>query len=330
MSKKRTTLGIGCAIGALYALTAPTFAQVTSPETLAAGQTADAVVVVTGPARPQRRFDVFHAVNVLSQADVQKLAPRNMADLLGKMPGIQVEATGGEVQNITRVRGIPTDDGRALFRQDGLSLMTKINGFFFRGGSMSRYDLMTKTIEVVRGGPAPIYASQAAAIVNSTAATGTDQTRGKVQVSVGTTGLKRLDACQDGKIDDCTFYAIGGFIRKDGGHRDNGFLNDRGGQIRANLKRVTDAGAWKLSANVLDGHNVFYLPLRVADPRNPGVFPDPYIDCFKEAMHSPSLRNVRQKYLDGANVLQSGQRDLAKGRHLRFGNVGLQYDDKPA
>ena len=174
------------------------------------------------------------------------------------------------------------------------------------------------------------YASQAAAIVNSTAATGTDQTRGKVQASVGTTGLKRLDACQDGKIDDCTFYAIGGFIRKDGGHRDNGFLNDRGGQIRANLKRVTDAGAWKLSANVLDGHNVFYLPLRVADPRNPGVFPDPYIDCFKEAMHSPSLRNVRQKYLDGANVLQSGQRDLAKGRHLRFGNVGLQYDDKPA
>jgi len=79
MSKKRTTLGIGCAIGALYALTAPTFAQVASPEALAAGQAADAaavdVVVVTGAARPQRRFDVSYAVNVLSQADVQKLAP---------------------------------------------------------------------------------------------------------------------------------------------------------------------------------------------------------------------------------------------------------------
>jgi len=246
------------------------------------------------------------------------------------MPGIRVEAAGGEVQNITRARGIPTDDGYALFKQDGVPLMTWINGFFCRGDSMNRYDLMTKTIEVARGGPAPIYASQAAAIVNSTTVTGTDQTRGKVQVSVGTTGLKRLDAYQAGKIDDRTFYAIGGFIREDGGHRDNGFLNDRGGQVRANLKRVTDAGAWKLSANVLDGHNVFYLPLPVADPRNPGVFLDPYVDYFKETMHSPSLRNVRQKYLDGANVLQSGQRGLANGRHLRFVNVGLQYDSEPA
>lgn len=150
-----------------------------------------------------------------------------MADLLGKLPGIQVEATGGEVQNVTRVRGIPTDDGYALFQQDGLPLMTEINGYFFRGDSMNRYDLMTKTIEVVRGGPAPIYASQAAAIVNSTTVTGTSKTRGKAQVSVGTTGLKRLDAYQAGQIDDRTFYAIGGFIREDDGHRDNGFARAR-------------------------------------------------------------------------------------------------------
>lgn len=79
MSKKRTTLGIGCAIGALYALTAPTFAQVASQQPLTADQPADVadsqVVVVTGSARPQRRFDVSNAVNALSQTDVQKLAP---------------------------------------------------------------------------------------------------------------------------------------------------------------------------------------------------------------------------------------------------------------
>ena len=330
MSKNRTTLGIGCAIGALYALTAPTFAQVASQQPLPAVQPADVadsqVVVVTGSARPQRRFDVSYAVNALSQTDVQKLAPLNMADLLGKLPGIQVEATGGEVQNVTRVRGIPTDDGYALFQQDGLPLMTEINGYFFRGDSMNRYDLMTKTIEVVRGGPAPIYASQAAAIVNSTTVTGTSKTRGKAQVSVGTTGLKRLDAYQAGQIDDRTFYAIGGFIREDDGHRDNGFPNDRGGQIRANIKRVTDAGTWKLSANFLNDHNVFYLPIPVADPRNPSVSLDPYIDYFKGTMNSPSLRNVSQKNRDGAGVLQTDQRDLANGRHLKFGNIGLQYE----
>lgn len=192
MSKRKSTRTQGCALVALCAIAAPAFAQTATQDTAAAQQpgvvaqepaAADqsdaSVVVVTGSARPQRRFDVSYAVNALSQKEVQKLAPQNMADLLGKLPGIQVEATGGEVQNITRVRGIPTDDGLALFQQDGLPLFTEINGFFFRGDSLNRYDLMTNRLEVVRGGPAPIYASQAAAIVNSTTVTGGEQTRGR-------------------------------------------------------------------------------------------------------------------------------------------------------
>jgi outer membrane receptor protein involved in Fe transport len=329
MIPTKTTLAVRCALGALTALAAPAFAQ-ESPQDPAAAQAADTtgaqVVVVTGSARPQRRFDVSYAVNALSQADIQKLAPQNMADLLGKMPGIQVEATGGEVQNVTRVRGIPTDDGYALFQQDGLPLMTEINGFFFRGDSMNRYDLMTKTVEIVRGGPAPIYASQAAAIVNNVTVTGTEKTKGKAQVTVGTTGLKRLDAYQAGKIDDNTFYAVGGFIREDDGHRDNGFPNDRGGQIRANIKRVTAAGTWKLSANYLNDHNMFYLPIPIADPRNPSVSLDKYIDYFDGTMNSPSLRNVTQQYRDGTGAVQTARRDLSNGRHLEFGNLGLQYE----
>ncbi|UGQ45573.1 TonB-dependent receptor [Massilia endophytica] len=328
MNTSRTTLA--CAIGALYALSTPVFAQATSAETPVAEQAAETpdsqVVVVTGSARPQRRFDVSYAVNALSQANVQKLAPLNMADLLGKLPGIQVEATGGEVQNVTRVRGIPTDDGYALFQQDGLPLMTEINGYFFRGDSMNRYDLMTKTLEVVRGGPAPIYASQAAAIINSTTVTGGNKTQGKAQVSLGTTGLKRIDAVQSGKIDDRTFYAIGGFVREDDGHRDPGFPNDRGGQIRANIKHLTDAGTWKLSANFLNDHNVFYLPIPVSDPRNPAQSLDGYIDYFKGTMNSPALRNVPMKNQEGNGAQRTDQRDLANGRHLKFGNIGLQFE----
>lgn len=335
MIKTRMTLALHCALGALAVLGPCAAAQepsaVVAPPAPAASPDADAatgaqVVVVTGSARPQRRFDVSYAVNSLSQGDIQKLAPLNMADLLGKMPGIQVEATGGEVQNVTRVRGIPTDDGYALFQQDGLPLMTEINGFFFRGDSMNRYDLMTRNVEIVRGGPAPIYASQAAAIVNNTTVTGSEKTMGKARVTVGTTGLKRLDAYQSGKIDDKTYYAVGGFIREDDGHRDNGFPNDRGGQIRANIKRVTDSGTWKLSANYLNDHNAFYLPIPVSDPRNPAVSLDRYIDYFDGTMNSPALRSVPQKYLDGAGVLQTETRDLADGRHLEFGNLGLQYE----
>jgi outer membrane receptor protein involved in Fe transport len=325
-------LAHGWAIGALCAVAGPAFAQATptepnpSPAAQAGEETDAGVVVVTGSARPQRRFDVSYAVNALSQNDVQKLAPQNMADLLGKLPGIQVEATGGEVQNITRVRGIPTDDGLALFQQDGLPLFTEINGFFFRGDSLNRYDLMTKNVEVVRGGPAPIYASQAAAIINSTTVSGTDKTQGKAQVTLGTTGLGRIDAYQAGKIDDKTFYAVGGFVRQDDGHRDNGFPNDRGGQIRANIKRVLETGTLKVSVNYLNDHNSFYLPIPISDPRNPSASLNQYIDYFDGTMNSPSLRNVSQKYQNGAGSLQTDQRDLANGRHIEYGNVGVQYD----
>ena len=89
-------------------------------------ETADEQIIVTGSARAQRRFDVSYAVNSLSQADVLQAAPKNYAELLGNIPGIHVEATGGEVQNITRVRGIPTDRGYLIFQQDGLPLYHEV------------------------------------------------------------------------------------------------------------------------------------------------------------------------------------------------------------
>ncbi|WP_343525490.1 TonB-dependent receptor [Sphingomonas sp.] len=328
---------------ALLCATALSAALITAPQ-LASAQTASAAttdtapaepeaqaatgedVIVTGSARRQRRFDVSYAVNSLGQDDVKRLAPLNFADLLGKLPGIQVEATGGEVQNITRVRGIPTDDGYAVFQQDGLPLFNDINGNFFRGDSLNRYDLMTERVEVVRGGPAPIFASQAAAIVNSITVTGTDTTRGKVQATLGTTDLYRLDVMQAGPLGERTYYAVGGYLRRDGGQRDNGFPNDRGGQIRANIKRDLDNGTLKISVNYVNDHNTFYLPIPIADPRNPSVSLNPYIDFFHGTLNSPAFRGVTLKYRDSAGVVRSETRDLADGRHMEYGNIGLQYD----
>ncbi|WP_294197530.1 TonB-dependent receptor [uncultured Sphingomonas sp.] len=284
-------------------------------------------IVVTGSARAERRFDVAYAVNSLSQRDIQKIAPLNTADLLGNVPGIQVEATGGEVQNITRVRGIPTDRGYLYFQQDGLPLYQEIDGFFFNAGEgMNRYDLMTERVEVVRGGPAPIYASDAAAIVNNITVTGTATTRGRAQVTLGDTGLYRLDAYQAGPLDSNTYYAVGGFIRHHDGYRDNGFPNDRGGQIRANIKHDFANGFFKLSAQFVDDHNVFYLPIPTNDPRNPSVSLNPYINYFTGTMNSPALRNVGITFQNADGGLTTLRRDLANGRYIRFGNIGFTYE----
>lgn len=285
-------------------------------------------VVVTGAARTQRRFDASYAVNSLTGEEIQKLAPKSYADLLGSVPGIHVESTGGEVQNITRLRGIPTDRGFIIFQQDGLPLFHEIDGHFFNSGEgMHRLDLMNQRVEVVRGGPAPIYASGGAAIVNNILVEGGDQTQGKAQLTVGDTGLYRAEAYQSGALSEQTYYAVGGFMREHDGYRDNGFPNDKGGQLRANVKHYLDDGWLKVSGTFVNDHNVFYLPIPVADPRNPSVSLDPFIDYFTGTMNSPSLRNVSLKYLDSSNVLQSMHRDLADGRYMRFGNVGFQYEN---
>ncbi|NLS26163.1 Vitamin B12 transporter BtuB [Sphingomonas sp. S2M10] len=328
---KKCHLAAGCAVIAMTLLAAPAFAQDSGTPAADPAQTTDDAagddIIVTGSARAQRRFDVSYAINSLGQADVQKIAPKSFADLLGTVPGIQVEATGGEVQNITRVRGIPTDRGYLIFQQDGLPLYHEIDGVFFNSGEgMNRYDLMTERVEIVRGGPAPIYASSAAAIANNITVSGGPVARGKAQVTLGDTGLYRLDAMQSGPISDNTYFAIGGFLRQHDGYRYGGFPSDKGGQIRANLKRELTNGTLKVSAEYVNDHNVFYLPIPTADPRNPSVSLDRYIDYFEGTLNSPSLRNVNIKYRNGAGAVQSMTRDLADGRHMRFFNAAIDYD----
>ncbi len=283
-------------------------------------------IIVTGSARQQRRFDVSYAVNSLSNAEIQRLAPINFADLLGKLPGFAVENTGGEVQNIFRLRGLPSDGGLVTFQQDGLTLFHENDGNFFRGDDLNRFDLMTQRVEVVRGGPAPVYASYAAAIVNNITVSGTDTTRGKAQVTLGDTGLYRLDAYQAGPIDESTYYAIGGFLRRHDGYRDNGFPNDRGGQVRANIKHDFSNGSLRVSGNYLNDHNVFYLPIPTADPRNPSRSLNQYIDFFTGTMNSPALRNATIRYREAHGTTRNVGADLGNGRHTQFGNVGVQYD----
>lgn len=338
---KKYQLAAGCAVAALALLALPAAAQTATTTATGGNATATASaqdaadadapaegdIIVTGSARAQRRFDVSYAVNSLSQTDVQKVAPKSFADLLGTVPGIQVEATGGEVQNVTRVRGIPTDRGYLIFQQDGLPLYHEIDGVFFNSGEgMNRYDLMTERVEIVRGGPAPIYASSAAAIANNITVTGGPQARGKAQVTLGDTGLYRLDAMQSGPVGENTYFAIGGFLRQHDGYRYAGFPSDKGGQIRANLKRDLSNGSVKVSVEYVNDHNLFYLPIPTNDPRNPSVSLNPYIDYFTGTLNSPSLRNVNIKYRDGAGALQTMQRDLSNGRHMRFFNAAIDYD----
>lgn len=333
----------GAGLFALIAASSPALAQTTvqakpeSVEPAAPTETplpvADpepaADIVVTGSARPQRRFDVSYAVNSLSQTNIQKLAPKSLTDLVGSLPGIHVEQSGGEVQNITRVRGIPTDRGYLYYQQDGLPLFHDIDGYFFnQGDGMNRVDLMTSNIDFVRGGPAPIYASTAAAIGNIITVTGSATPRGEAQVTLGTTGLYRLDLMQSGPLGKDTYYAIGGFLRQNDGYRDSGFPADRGGQIRANIKHDFANGSIKVSGEYVNDRNIFYLSIPLADPRvtSSRVSLNKYIDIFDGTLDTPALRAVNIRYRDADGTIKGLNRDLADGRHMRFWNGAIDYE----
>ncbi|EJU11445.1 TonB-dependent receptor-like protein [Sphingomonas sp. LH128] len=318
------------ATGAAFAALATAFTPAYADEAPAAAPTASNEstgddIIVTGSTRAERRFDVSYAVNTISQEDFEKIAPVNFADLIGQLPGFQTEITGGEVQNIYRIRGLPNDGGFVSFQQDGLPLFHENDGVFFRGDAILKQDLMTDHVEVVRGGPAPVYASYSGAIINAITVTGGEDARGKAQVTLGDTGLYRLDAYQAGKLAKDTYYAVGGFMRYHDGYRDNGFPNDKGGQIRANLKHVTDNGFIKLNFNYVNDHNTFYLPIPTNNPLT-GASLNQYIDYFDGTMNSPAFRNVNLEYRDGNGVVQSRNSDLSDGRHMQMVNFGAHYE----
>jgi len=322
----RGLTALGLVLGATQAFAQP--AAQTAPQDSAAPQDEEAQgdIVVTGTARAQRKFDVSYAVTSLSQDDIKTLAPLSFADLFNQIPGLQAESTGGEVQNNYRIRGIPSDSGFEAFQQDGLTVYHDNDGIFFKGDVMNRLDLMTQTVEIVRGGPAPIFASNAAAVYNQITVRGTDTPHGAVQVTLGDTGLYRLDGYASGPLGNRTYFAAGGFLRHHEGYRDNGFPGDKGGQFRANLVHEFDNGQIRLHGVFLDDQNVFYLPIPIADPRNPSVSLDRYIDYFKGTLNTPSLRNARMLYGNGAGGVTVEDRDLGDQRRTRYYNIGLDYE----
>ena len=290
----------------------------------AAGTPSD--IVVTGTATAQRKFDVSYAVTSLSNADIRQMAPLSFADLLSQVPGVLSESTGGEVQNVYRLRGIPNEGGFQAFHQDGMPIYHDNDGVFFKGDVLNRIDLMTKTVEFVRGGPAPIFGSNASAIYNQISVTGTQTPHGAVQLTAGNTDLFRLDTLTSGPIDARTTYAMGGFVRRHQGYRDSGFPSDRGGQFRFNLRHQADFGTLTASGLYLNDYNVFFLPIPIADPRNPAVSLDPYINYFTGTMNTPVLRNATMRYAVPGGAQATEARDLGNGRYTRLVSGAMSYE----
>ena len=83
-------------------------------------------IIVTAVARGTNRLDSSVTTSSISSESLVQLAPRTSGELLRNLPGIRVEASGGDGNANISVRGLPVASGGSKFLQlqeDGLPIL---------------------------------------------------------------------------------------------------------------------------------------------------------------------------------------------------------------
>ena len=287
-------------------------------------------VVITGTARPRRQFDAAYANSTISEQQIEVFSPLSTVELFGRLAGFGSEPSGGEGGNNINVRGLPISN--FLFTpilQDGLPVFQESQEDFLNADELARIDLMTDRVEAVRGGTSSIYTSNApGATINMITKKGTKEPQGAVRATWGDYGLARFDAQWSGPVANDLLVSMGGFYRVDDGLRPTGFNADQGGQFRINVTKLIPDGEITLYAHHLDDKTVFYLPIPLADPRNPSASLSHLIDPLEGTLTSSDIQHVRLRTLNGTPGGTTVNEDLSEGIHSKITMVGGNIDRK--
>jgi outer membrane receptor protein involved in Fe transport len=289
-----------------------------------------ATVVVTGTVLPRRRFDAPYANSILSEQQIEMFAPLSPVDLFSRMAGFGTEPSGGEGGNNITVRGLPNPSFLFVpLLQDGLPIFQEAQEPFLNADELHRVDLMTDHVEAVRGGTSAIYASNApGATINFITKKGTKKPQGTVRATWGDYGLARFDAQWSGPVGNDLLVSMGGFYRVDDGLRPTGFNADQGGQFRINVTKPISDGEVTLYASRLDDKTAFYLPIPLADPRNPSVSLSNLINPHSGTLASSDIQHVRLRTLNGTPGGTTVDEDLSDGIHPQITMVGGEFERK--
>ena len=283
--------------------------------------------VTTGVARGRDRLDSATSTSVLREAEIAKLSPRSVGELLRDIPGVLAEApTGDGISNIT-IRGLPLSSSGAKFiqlQEDGLPVMEFGDVVGASADTALRVDLNLAQVEAIRGGSASTFASNApGGIINFISKTG-EQEGGAVALTAGLDfDQYRADFDYGGRLGGNTRFHIGGFYRQGEGVRRIGFDGQRGGQIKANITREFTGGYVRLYGKYLDDRSPSYdsVPLRVT-----GTDADP--DLRAVASFDPTRDTLSTRALQSFLVLDENNQpiveDIRKGQHVKQLALGVE------
>jgi outer membrane receptor protein involved in Fe transport len=267
-------------------------------------------VVVTATANRVSKMDASVSVSTLDSSQLQQLQPTSAADVLRDIPGIRAEASGGEGNANVAVRGLPIASGGAKyvqFQEDGLPVLEYGDIAFATPDTFMRIDYNTDHVEVVRGGSASTFASNApGGVFNFISKTGGDSLQGNVGISAGLDyNEQRYDFDYGGPIADGWKFHVGGFYRTGEGVRSVGYDNaEDGGQIKANVTHDfdDDKGFIRLNFKELDDRTPVYLPVPVQVNGN-SITSIPNFSAQSGALQTPYLQQDLAVGANGNRVL---------------------------
>ena len=239
-------------------------------------------IVVTARATPQSKIRTSVSVTTLSAATIQQSAPSSAADVLRDVPGIRAEASGGEGNANIAVRGLPVATGGskyAQFQEDGLPILQFGDIDFATADQFLRVDATLDHLEVVRGGSASTFTSDApGAVFNFISKTG-EVPGGVISTEQGLSyDQHRFDFDYGAPLGNGWSFNVGGFYREGEGPRSTNLETQNGGQIKANVTKKFDDGFFKLYFKYLNDTSPAFLPVPISitgNPRNPSINPLP-------------------------------------------------------
>ncbi|WBO21042.1 TonB-dependent receptor [Sphingomonas abietis] len=214
-------------------------------------------IIVTGRAgnTARRKVEASYAISTISAAELQMKSPRGVGEALKNVPGFWIESSSGEASGNIRVRGIPNDGYSTItLQEDGLTTQHDGGLGWLNADQSFRMDSTIEQVEVVRGGPSSIFASNApGATVNFITRKGGDHFEGYAKYEVGSYNDHRVDGWIGGPIGSTPWhYLIGGFYTLSDGQRQSGYRQDQGGQIRGTLNASYDWGSLMFGVKRID------------------------------------------------------------------------------
>lgn len=285
-------------------------------------------VILTGTGKSAvTLLETAYGASVMTAKAIEReSAGMGVIDMLKGVPGLYGQPSGGEVGSSLSPRGLSSDFFSFIsLQEDGLPV--QFTGVY--NEMQVRNDLTFDRVEVVRGGPSGVLAANGSgAIINFISRMPETEPSGKARMSITDYGAKKIEAVYGGLIAENWVATIGGYYRVGDGVKSSQFNTQRGGQLRASIKRKFNNGFLQFSYKMIDDKTGFYSgePFKLDADGTIGTIPG--FDAQKETLkgYETQYATIEDNY--GWSRYKGGPiaYDLSDGIHTKSQQVSMKFE----